>query len=252
LQIVPRSNRYRLKPHEITIIKDLRKKNTRRLIIGDVHLPYTHKNYLKFAKSIYDKYSCNAVSMTGDIIDSHFASFHHTSTETDGKFELTMAIEQIKDWYEVFNNDTVPKGITVTLGNHDLIVARKCEDAGIDKRWVRKLNEVLGCPDWIFEEQFVHDDVLYTHGTGCSGKGIIKRSQNWGYSMVQGHIHTESFVNFTASLTDLRWQLQCPCGIDYKSFAYSYAKFHTAKPILGVAVVLDSGKLPIIEPMILT
>ena len=182
--------------------------------------------------------------MTGDILDSHFSSFHSTSTESHGaKYELDMAIEQVKGWYEAFPN------ATITLGNHDLIIARKSEEAGIDKRFVRNLNEVLGCPDWKFEEQFVHDNVLYTHGTGCSGKGIIKRSQNWGSSMVQGHIHTQSFINFTASLTDLKWQLQSPCGIDYKSFAYGYAKFHTAKPILGCAVVLDSGRLPIIEYM---
>ena len=190
--------------------------------MGDIHLPYTHRNYLQHCVDTYHKYSCNSVSFTGDLIDSHFASFHHTSTETDGKYELTMAIEQMKEWYAAFNNDTVPNGISVTLGNHDLIIARKAEDSGIDKRWVRNLNEVLGCPDWVFEEQFVHDDVLYTHGT---------------------------FINYTASLTDLKWQLQAPCGIDYKSFAYGYAKFHTAKPVLGCAVVLDSGKLPIIEPM---
>ena len=191
--------------------------------------------------------------MTGDIIDSHFASFHSINTETHGaKYELDMAIKETAKWYEAFNNDTVPNGITITLGNHDLIIARKSEEAGIDKRWVRKLNEVLKCPDWIFEEQFLHDNVLYTHGTGCSGKSIMKRVQNWGHSMVQGHVHTQAFVDFTASLTDLKWGMQCPTGIEYKSFAFSYAKFHTAKPILGCAVVLDNGKMPILEPMNLT
>ena len=244
-----KDNRYRLKPHEIQVIENLRSNKVNRLVVGDIHLPYTHRNYLQHCINIYHKYNCNAVSMTGDIIDSHFASFHHTSTETDGKYELTMAIEQIKDWYQAFNNDTVPNGITITLGNHDLIIARKAEDSGIDKRWVRNLNEVLDCPDWKFEEQFVHDNVLYTHGTGCSGKGIMKRVQNWGTSMIQGHIHTQSFIDFTASLNELKFGMQVPTGIDYKSFAYGYAKFHTAKPILGCAVVLDSGKLPIIEPM---
>ena len=238
-----KNNRFRLKPHEIQVIKNLRSKKVNRLVVGDIHLPYTHRNYLQHCIDIYNKYNCSEVSFTGDIIDSHFASFHQTSTQTDGKYELDMAIEQVKDWYEAFPN------ATITLGNHDLIIARKAEDAGIDKRWVRNLNEVLGCPDWKFEEQFVHDNVLYTHGTGCSGKGIMKRVQNWGSSMVQGHIHTQSFVDFTASLSELKFGLQCPTGIDYKSFAYGYAKFHTAKPILGCAVILDSGKLPIIEPM---
>jgi len=92
-----RNNRYRLKPHEIQVIKDLRSKKVNRLVVGDVHLPYTHRNYLQHAIDTYHKYNCNAVSFTGDLIDSHFASFHHTSTETDGKYELTMAIEQIKN-----------------------------------------------------------------------------------------------------------------------------------------------------------
>jgi len=239
-----RNNRYRLKPHEIQVVKDLRKPTTRRLILGDLHLPYTHPDYLDFCISIYNKYSCNAVSATGDIIDSHFASFHTTSTETHGaKYELDMAIELMKDWNTAFEH------VSVTLGNHDLIIARKSEEAGIDKRWVRKLNEVLRCPNWKFEEQFVFDNVLYTHGTGCSGKGIMRRVQNWGMSMVQGHIHTHAFIDYTASLKDLKYGLQVPTGIDYKSFAYSYAKFHTAKTILGCAVILDNGRLPIIETM---
>ena len=239
-----RNNRYRLKPHEIQVVKDLRKPTTRRLVLGDLHLPYTHPNYLDFCISIYNKYSCNAVSATGDCIDSHFASFHQTNTNSEGaKFELDNAIEQMKDWNAAFPE------VSVTLGNHDLIIARKSEEAGIDKRWVRKLNEVLKCPKWTFEEQFVFDNVLYTHGTGCSGKGIMRRVQNWGMSMVQGHIHTQAFIDYTASLKDLKYGLQVPTGINYKSFAYSYAKFHTAKTILGCAVILDNGKLPIIETM---
>ena len=245
--------RPRLNDKENEFLQEHRRKKVNRLIVGDIHLPYTHPRYLQHCLDIYKKHDCNAVSMTGDIIDSHFASFHSINTQTHGaKYELDMAIKEVAKWYKAFNNDTVPNGITITLGNHDLIIARKSEEAGIDKRWVRKLNEVLKCPDWIFEEQFLHDNVLYTHGTGCSGKSIMKRVQNWGHSMVQGHVHTQAFVDFTASLTDLKWGMQSPCGIDYKSFAFSYAKFHTAKPILGCAVVLDNGKMPILEPMNLT
>jgi len=250
---VSKEYRPRLNDKENEFLQEHRRKKVNRLIVGDIHLPYTHPRYLQHCIEIYKKHDCNAVSMTGDIIDSHFASFHSINTETHGaKYELDMAIKETAKWYEAFNNDTVPNGITITLGNHDLIIARKSEEAGIDNRWVRKLNEVLKCPDWIFEEQFLHDNVLYAHGTGCSGKGIMRRVQNWGHSMVQGHIHTQAFVDFTASLTDLKWGMQAPCGIDYKSFAFSYSKFHTAKPILGCAVVLDNGKMPILEPMNLT
>tara|TARA_R110000765_G_scaffold136008_3_gene235131 strand:+ start:327 stop:1055 length:729 start_codon:yes stop_codon:yes gene_type:complete len=238
--------RPRLSLKENQFLKEFRRKKTNRLIIGDIHLPYTHPKYLQHCIDIYNKYDCNAVSFVGDIIDSHFASFHSIHTETDGAmYELDKAIVEVAKWREAFPS------ASITLGNHDLIVARKSEDAGIDKRFVRRLNEVLKCPDWNFEEHFIFDKVLYTHGTGCSGKGIMKRVQNWGSSMVQGHIHTQAFIDYTSSLNDLKWGMQSPCGIDHKSFAFSYAKFHTAKPILGCAVVLDNGKHPIIEPMIL-
>tara|TARA_R110001583_G_scaffold8915_1_gene42086 strand:- start:6763 stop:7512 length:750 start_codon:yes stop_codon:yes gene_type:complete len=245
--------RPRLSLKENKFLKEFRRKKINRLVIGDIHLPYTHPKYLDHCKEVYKRHNCNAVSFTGDLIDSHFSSFHPISTKSEGAaFELSNAIEMIKEWYEAFNNDTVPNGISVTLGNHDLIIYRKSEDAGIDKRWVRNLNEVLGVPDWKFEEQFVWDNVLYTHGTGCSGKGIMKRVQNWGFSMIQGHVHTQAFIDYTASLNDLKFGMQVPTGIDYKSFAFSYAKFHTAKPMLGCSVVLDNGRMPIIEPMILT
>ena len=109
-----RNNRYRLKPHEIQVVKDLRKPTTRRLVIGDLHLPYTHEKYLDFCISIYNKYSCNAVSCTGDIIDSHFASFHTTSTETHGaKYELDMTIELMKDWNTAFEHVSVTLVTTI-------------------------------------------------------------------------------------------------------------------------------------------
>jgi len=50
------TNRFRLKPHEIEVLKDLRRPKTNRLIIGDIHLPYTHSDYLGFCVSIYEKY----------------------------------------------------------------------------------------------------------------------------------------------------------------------------------------------------
>jgi len=43
------------------------KSMSRVLIIGDTHLPFVHKNYLKFVKSVYRKYKCNKVSQGGGV-----------------------------------------------------------------------------------------------------------------------------------------------------------------------------------------
>ena len=53
------TNRYRLKPNEITILKDLRRPKVNRLVIGDIHLPYTHPKYLEHCQSIAELYNCS-------------------------------------------------------------------------------------------------------------------------------------------------------------------------------------------------
>ena len=52
-----KNNRFRLKPQEITILKDIRKPKVNRLVIGDIHLPYTHKRYLEHCQKIAELYN---------------------------------------------------------------------------------------------------------------------------------------------------------------------------------------------------
>ena len=79
-----RDNRYRLNDKEIDALMASRVKvdgDNRVLVIGDVHAPFTRKDYLQFCIDTYRKYKCNMVVFIGDIIDSHFGSFilHITS-----------------------------------------------------------------------------------------------------------------------------------------------------------------------------
>ena len=43
--------------------------------------------------------------------------------------------------------------------------------------------------------------------------------------------------------------MQLGAAFDSNSYAASYAKNFTKKPIVAVGVILDNGKLPILEPM---
>lgn len=88
--------------------------NDRRLIIGDLHEPFTLEGYLDFCKSIYDEYNCNSVIFIGDIIDNHFSSFHESDPDGLGAMEeLNRAKANIKKWHSVFPN------AKVCVGNHD-------------------------------------------------------------------------------------------------------------------------------------
>ena len=75
LQIVQRNNRYRLKPHEIEVLKKLRETDARNvLVIGDLHEPFCLDRYLDFCIKQYKIYNCNQVIFIGDIIENHLSS----------------------------------------------------------------------------------------------------------------------------------------------------------------------------------
>ena len=120
------------------------------LAIGDLHEPFTLDKYLRFCKNIDRKMACNKVVFVGDVIDSHYSSYHET--DPDGMSageELEKAIEGIRKWYLAF-----PEA-TVLIGNHDRLVLRKAFSAGVSKQWIRDYSEVLGTPNWKFVERTV-------------------------------------------------------------------------------------------------
>jgi predicted phosphodiesterase len=245
------NKQYRLTPEEAALIKDRRAKGVENiLIIGDLHEPFCREGYLEHCIDTYHKYNCNKVVFIGDVIDNHYSSFHEEDPDgySAGE-ELDRAIDRVSKWYEAFNNDTVPGGVEVCIGNHDAIITRKLFSSGISKRWVRKYSDVLGTNDWIWGDSFMHNGVLYVHGTGSSGKGAIKRVLEWQCSVVQGHIHTEAYVNWYCNKEYKLFSMQVGAGVDDRSYAMAYAKHFTKKYIISCGVVLDNGTMPMVIPM---
>ena len=187
-----KSKRYRLKKHEEIILNNLRNRDFNNvLVVGDLHAPFIRKGYLEHCLEVYEKYNCNKVVFIGDIIDNHYSSFHEPDPDGYGAGEeLDRAISHIKPWWENF-----PKA-KVCIGNHDAIICRKAFSSGISNRWIRDYDEVLGTPGWDFKQEHNIDGVTYVHGTGTSGKGATKRLREWHTSIVQGHIHTEAFIDW--------------------------------------------------------
>ena len=215
------------------------------LVIGDLHAPFTKKGYLEHCKAVYKKYKCNKVIFIGDLIDNHYSSFHEQDPDgySAGQ-ELDRAISHIQKWYKAF-----PKAF-VTIGNHDAIICRKAFSAGLSNRWIRDYDEVLGTPNWLFDEHFIIDDVYYVHGTGSSGfKAAYNRAVNWNQSVVQGHLHTECSIMWKVDRHRRTFAMQVGCGVNDKAYAMAYAKNFTKKYIVSCGVVLNNGTLPILEPM---
>ena len=209
-----------------------------RLIIGDLHAPFVRKDYLDFCQRISDKYNCNEVIFMGDIIDNHFSSFHDTDPNGHGgATELALATKEISKWYKAF-----PKA-KVCLGNHDLIPDRKAFNAGVTDAWIRGIGEVLKVPNWQFSDSFIIDDVLYTHGTARKAR---QRAKNDLISVVQGHYHSEGYVEFFVGQNYKIFAMQVGCGVDDKSYGMAYGK-NFPKNHISCGVIV--GGMPILEYM---
>lgn len=212
------------------------------LVIGDLHCPFDLDEYLFFNKFLYKKYKCTRVKFIGDIIDSHAWNYHeHDPDGMSAGDELSAAIHRLKRWYRVF-----PKA-DVLLGNHDLMISRKATTAGLSKRFVRDFGEIIEAPKtWKFHLSIIENNIQYVHG---STGNAFKRAKESRISTVQGHLHSESFVQWSVSQKDKLFGLQVGCGIDRKAYAFNYGKDLPKKPVIGSGLVLEGGRLPIIELM---
>jgi len=232
-----RSNRYRLKPHEVVALQKMREADTRNiLVVGDLHIPFELDGYFDFCLEQYETYNCNHVIFIGDILDNHAFSYHEADPDglSAGK-ELELSIEKVKKWHDAFPY------ADVCIGNHDRLAARKSFTGGIPKAWIKTYNEVLGTPTWNWVESIVYDDVLFEHGEGGQAK---TKAKNNLMSSVCGHTHTEAYTIWFVGKRYRVFASQTGCGVDSSSYAANYAK-NFKKQAIGCLVVLNNGTLPI-------
>ena len=104
---------------------------------------------------------------------------------------------------------------------------------------------MLGYDGWEFGEEFYIDDVKYTHGTGRKAR---QRAKDDFCSVVQGHYHGESYIEFFVGDKFKFFACQLGCGVDRSSYAMAYGK-HFKKMHINITVILNKGTLPILEYM---
>ncbi len=214
------------------------------LVIGDTHIPFERKGYLKFCREVQERFNCGTVVHIGDVVDNNYSSYHETNPDGHSAGdELALAISKLKSWYYTF-----PEAY-VCLGNHDQIIQRKAFTSGMSKRWIKGLAEVLEVPNWKFDLEHQIQGVIYTHGTGTSGdRAAFNRALNRRLSVVSGHLHTTASITWNVSEIDRIFAMQVGCGIDDAQYSFDYAKAFSKKSIVSCGVVLN-GKLPIVVPM---
>ena len=221
--------RPRLSGNKEKAFKNITKKETRVLAIGDLHEPFSLDGYLDFCKEQYANYNCNKVVFIGDVIDNHYPSYHEADPDgIGGGDELDMAIKKISKWYDAFPN------ADVTIGNHDRIIMRKAFSSAIPKKWLKEYKDVLETPKWNFTDRVVINDVQYIHGEGGTARTKCRADM---MSTVQGHLHTQAYTEWYVGQNFKIFGMQLGCGIDHDSYAMAYAK-RGKKPAIGCGVVI--------------
>jgi predicted phosphodiesterase len=213
-------------------------------VAGDIHAPFTHPLYLKFCQDVFDQWRVKHIHLIGDVADHHAISqWDADANGLSAEDEHCEASGEIERWYQTFRK------ATVSVGNHDERHFRLAGKHGLPVRYLRSYAELWRTPQWDWQFEHCHDGVLYTHGTGCSGKNAaISLAIQRRSSTVIGHTHTYAGVTFHANPDNRIFGLNTGCGIDTRAYAFAYGRDNPVRPVLGCSVVID-GDYPIFFPM---
>jgi len=228
----------------VNVEKEINARNKSVLLIGDSHIPYEHKDYLKFCKAVAEKHLCTIYIHVGDEVDNHAISFHDSDCGLPAAGEeLEKSITRLSGWEEAF------PGLILLTSNHGSLVVRRFKHHGIPLSYLKSFQEIYGTPTW----EWVEDILIHTKlgpVYGCHGKSGTygKLAKEMGCSSFQGHFHGKHEVTWHISALLDRFNMFTGCGIDRKSMAFAYGKNHIPKPALGCGV-LDKEGIPHIVKM---
>ena len=209
------------------------------LVIGDLHCPAVHPEYLNFNIQLKEKFNVTDVVFIGDIVDNHSTSYHEHNPNLPSPIdELKKAKEELAKWYKAFPN------AVVTIGNHDLLYKRKITSGGLPIDIMKPFEQILGVDKWKVVNDYVIGNTYFTHGTGLSQRTIKEKALRLQKSVVCGHLHSKCYIDH---ISQNLFVSHIGCGIDFKALNYEYAKGGVNEPILSSLIIMNG--LPILIKM---
>ena len=216
------------------------------LVISDMHLPYQHKDSIKFLKEIKKEFKPDTTISIGDLLDQHALSFHDSSPELySAGMELDKAKEYVKELESIF-----PKLIEVD-SNHSSMIYRRALKHGLPRAYLKEYGDFLETKKWKWIDDLTltmsnGQRCFFTHGRSAD---ILKVSQTMGMSAVQGHYHTKFVISWWANPDNLFFGMNVGCLINQKSMAFAYAKNFKTRFIIGCGIIING--IPRLLPMVL-
>jgi hypothetical protein len=223
-------------------------KNSRVLVISDLHAPYYHKDTIPFLTAINELFKPDKIVLTGDEIDGHCISFHDSDPDLpfSPSSELEKAIEHLKPIYELF-----PKA-DILESNHGSLVYRRGKHGGIPRSVFKDYRDILEAPrGWNWHSELIIKlsdgrDCYFHHGKSTNGLAVALAE---GMNVVMAHHHSIFEIRYVNTAARLLWAVITGCMIDDKSLAFSYNKLQIKRPVVGCTIILDGQ--PKLLPMIL-
>jgi hypothetical protein len=216
------------------------------IIIADTQEPFCKDGYMDFVLDTQKKWNAGTVIHIGDELDlCALSQYSHDPDGMSAGDEIRKGIEKMKEWYKAFPN------VKICTSNHGSRVYRKAKEAGIPKDMIKSYNEMFQAPKtWTWADSWDLYDVHYTHGTNSSGAGAaIRRAVLNQENSVQGHLHSECSIQYSVSKKHRLFGMIVGSGIDDQAYAFYYGKDMPRKSVISCGLVLEAGKLPILELM---
>lgn len=216
------------------------------LVIADLHFPYHHKDALDFLAALAKRYQPDRVINIGDEADLHSVSYHEHNPDLPAPGdEYKAAKRYMSALYSMF-----PK-LDLLDSNHGSLYNRRRITAGLPEVIFKPMDEIWGTPGWKWHADLriklsSGEHCYFHHGKSAD---VLKVSQAYGMSAVQGHYHELCGVQYWGAPGGLHFGAQTGALVDWHSMAMAYAKNNLKRPVLGSLIILDG--LAFTVPMVL-
>lgn len=225
----------------------------RYLIISDLQMPFEHDNALEFYTDIVSHFRIpkENVYNVGDETDQYYGSLWNkdVNAEHTALSEISETKDRLRPWFELFPQ------MKLATSNHGTRWQRKALESSIPSILMRRYEEVLGCPEaWAWDKFWRVNckfPFIVEHGDDYGGSfPHVTAAMHNAMSTAIGHHHSKSGVEHIQTNGFKIWAMVTGSMINFKKYAFHYARAAKLKPILSAGVVLDSGSFPLIIPYV--
>jgi predicted phosphodiesterase len=201
---------------------------------------------LAFTRDLKKHYKCNTVIFGGDVFDQYTLSTYKKDPDSSStREEFNQAKETIKGFIKEF-----PNAICL-LGNHDIRIMKRLKEINLPIDVVTTtFNQLWGIPNsWVWKDRVKIDNVMYSHGSKQGIYSHVNTSKDNRCSSVTCHTHSAGGVHYMSSYESSIFAVNAGCLINDRAYAFNYASEMAMRPVLGSAVILNNGTLPIFISM---